>query len=508
MKLSQEIIKTINAEQVQVPGANYFELPEKVLQFGTGVLLRGLPDYFIDKANKQQVFNGRIVVVKSTNNSGADAFKSQDGLYTHCMRGFVNGRKVEENILNASISRVFSAVLEWDSVLECAADPNMQVIISNTTEVGIVLVKDDIRANPPVSFPGKLLAFLYKRYKYFNGDEAKGMVIIPTELIPENGKALEAILLELSAQNGLGPAFINWVKNANTFCNSLVDRIVPGRLSAAEQVEMEAKVGYKDELMIMSEPYRLWAIETKNDQVKEILSFHVTDEGVIIAPDINVFRELKLRLLNGSHTFTCGLAHLAGFKTVKQAMDNKVFATYISELMMQEIAPSITNADLSIGQAIDFASKVLDRYRNPFIAHHWLSITLQYTSKMAMRNIKLLKNYFERRGCVPEYMSLGLAGYLLFMKCEKAADGKYYGNLNGEPYQVNDDYAHWFSKKWDSHSIDQLVKSVFCDIELWGEDISELPGLVNAVTEKLVKLMNEGSEEMMHKLVSEKLISH
>lgn len=508
MRLSQQIIEKINAQKLQMPQPNYFELPEKVLQFGTGVLLRGLPDYFIDKANKQNIFNGRIVVVKSTNSGSADTFKNQDGLYTHCIRGVVNGKKIEKNILNASISRVLSAANEWSSVLQCAADPAMQVIISNTTEVGITLVKDDIHANPPASFPGKLLAFLYKRYKHFDGDASKAMIIIPTELIADNGTELKKIILELSRQNNLEPAFINWVAYANTFCNSLVDRIVPGQLSPGEQLEMKQQTGYNDELMIMSEPYCLWAIEAKAEHVKKILSFHLADEGVVIAPDINIFRELKLRLLNGSHTFVCGLAHLAGLKTVKQAMDNKTFVNYISTLMMQEIAPSITTPELSIEQAIDFAAKVLERYRNPFIRHQWLSITLQYTSKMAMRNIKVLKNYFERQDAVPDYMSLGLAGYLLFMKCEKATDGKYDGQLQGEPYRVNDDWAPYFSEKWKTYPIDQLTISVFSDKQLWGEDLSELPGLVQAVTQKLDTLIHEGAEQMMHQLTTEKTTIH
>ena len=502
--MSQEIIGTINADQVQIPALKYFELPEKVLQFGTGVLLRGLPDFYIDKANKQQIFNGRVVVVKSMDGGGVDAFDNQDGLYTHCMRGLENGKKIEENIINASISRVMSATNQWGLVLECATYPGMQVVISNTTEVGITLVKDNIQSNPPVSFPGKLLSFLYKRYKHFNGDKSKGMIIIPTELIPDNGNELKKIILELSGQNNLDPAFIDWLLNANSFCNSLVDRIVPGRLSAGKLKQMEEKVGYKDELMIMSEVYGLWAIEASSEHIKEVLAFHLADEGVVIAPDINIFRELKLRLLNGSHTFTCGLAHLAGFKTVKQAMDNNSFTTFISAMMMYEIAPSITHENLSIEQAVDFASKVLDRYRNPFIEHQWLSITLQYTSKMAMRNVTILKNYFERHGLVPEYMALGLAGYLLFMKCEKAADEKYYGKVNGDTYPVNNDYAFYFSEKWNKCSVDQLVGSVFCDKELWKVDLAKFPGLVESVTEKLNMLMKEGAEEIMNKLIAEK----
>ncbi|MGH2553824.1 MAG: tagaturonate reductase, partial [Chitinophagaceae bacterium] len=169
MQLSKNTIVTIaNREGLDIPGEKLFELPEKVLQFGTGVLLRALPDYFIDKANKQGIFNGRIVIVKSTD-SDSSAFDKQDGLYTICVRGVENGKTVEENIINASVSRVLSAKIDWQRILECAHNPEMKIIISNTTEVGIQLTDDNINDEPPTSFPGKLLAFLLERYKAFNG---------------------------------------------------------------------------------------------------------------------------------------------------------------------------------------------------------------------------------------------------------------------------------------------------------------------------------------------------
>ena len=261
MILSRFTVKNISPEIVEVPDETMFDLPEKVLQFGTGVLLRGLPDYFINKANKQGLFNGRIVVVKSTTKGNSSPFEKQDGLYTLCIRGVQNGEKVEENIINASISRVLCADKDWEQILECAHNQNMQIIISNTTEVGIQLIHDDVRRHPPVSFPGKLLAFLYERYHAFNGSVQSGMVIIPTELIVDNGKALEAIVLELAHLNGLEEAFIEWLECCNHFCNSLVDRIVTGKPDEEIHIRLQSELGYKDELLIMSEAYRLWAIE-------------------------------------------------------------------------------------------------------------------------------------------------------------------------------------------------------------------------------------------------------
>lgn len=500
MNLSKKTLANIKTPGIDLPVAGYFELPEKVLQFGTGVLLRGLPDYFIDKANKQGFFNGRIVVVKSTSHGGTDAFGEQDGLYTQCVQGIENGKKVEEKILNASISRVLAAKSDWDEILKCAANPDMQLIISNTTEVGITLVKDNVHASPPESFPGKLLAFLYQRFKVFQGDKTKGMVIVPTELIPDNGKKLEAIVLELAHQNGLETAFLDWLETNNFFCNSLVDRIVPGKLPAVQHLQMEADNGYRDELMIMSEVYRLWAIESDNEQVREVLSFSKADSGVVIAPDINIFRELKLRLLNGSHTFSCGLAHLAGFPTVRSAMDDVTFNGYIGTLMLQEMVPAVASETISVATAKDFAYKVLDRYRNPYIEHLWLSITVQYSSKMKMRNVPLLLRHYEKAGNIPEHMALGFAGHLLFMKCTLADDGKHYGEYNGKKYLVNDDHAAWYAAQWANADVPALVQKVLSDTAFWDTNLAKLPGFSEAVTNKLDHLIKRGAIDAMKSL--------
>jgi tagaturonate reductase len=457
----------------EVPFSAIYEYPEKVLQFGTGVLLRGLPDYFIDKANREGQFKGRILVVKSTDSKGADDFDLQEGIYTHCIRGIQDGVKVEQDIINSSISRVLSAKSQWNLILEAASNPELAIVISNTTEVGITLVEDDVHAAPPISFPCKLLAFLLKRYQAFSGDPSKGMVIVPTELLPENGSKLRDIVLEQARRNGLNADFTQWLSNNNHFCNSLVDRIVPGKLTVKDQEEMQQRAGYEDNLNIMSEVYRLWAIEVKDESVKNLLSFSVADAGVVLAPDIEVFRELKLRLLNGSHTFTCAYAHLLGFRTVKEAMSNSGFEAFIRQLVFDEIAPAIVQSNLSLEQAKDFGSKVLDRYRNPFIEHLWMSISLQYTSKMKMRNVPTL---LKVKGPIPKHMCIGFAAYLRFMKCTQAANGTFEGSYNSAIYTITDDSASYFAEAWKNLDLVNMVGSILSDIKLWGADLSVLEG--------------------------------
>ncbi|MDB5207883.1 MAG: tagaturonate reductase [Flavisolibacter sp.] len=505
MILSRYTLRNVDAEKVVIPQEALFELPEKVLQFGTGVLLRGLPDYFIDKANRQGIFGGRIVVVKSTSHGDTSAFDKQDCLYTLCVRGLQNGEKVEENIINSSISRVLTATEEWEQVLECAHNAQMQIIISNTTEVGIQLVNDDVRHHPPKSFPGKLLAFLHERYKAFEGSEHSGMVIVPTELIPENGTKLQAIVLELAHLNGLEDAFIEWVECCNYFCNSLVDRIVPGKPDVSTVSSLESELGYTDGLLAVSEVYRLWAIEG-DDHIKNILSFAQVDEGIVIEPNIDIFRELKLRMLNGTHTLSCGLAYLAGCETVKSAMDDETVSNFITDVMQQEIAPSIPY-DVDLGTAHDFGNKVLDRFRNPHIQHQWLSITMNYSSKLRLRCVPVLLKHYEKSEDVPEAFALGFAAYLYFMKAVTERDGKYYGELDGASYYIQDELAETFYHRWSKLSPAELVKEVLHDVAYWGEDLYSLPGFAEAVTQNLNSIINSGVRKSIEIANSKKVVA-
>ena len=503
MKLSRYTLKNISSENVVVPDEEIFKLPEKVLQFGTGMLLRGLPDYFIDKANRQGVFNGRIVTVKTTSRGDTAAFDKQDGLYTLCERGIIDRQKIEENIISSSVSRVLIAQKDWGEILECAHNPNLKIIISNTTEVGIQLANDDIRHYPPVSYPGKLLAFLYEKFIAFNGSEDSGLVIVPTELILENGKKLESIVLELAHLNSLEDDFIEWLEKSNFFCNSLVDRIVTGMPDKEIKTAIENELGYTDELLIVSEVYSLWAIEG-DKKIKDILSFAEADEGVVIEPNIELHRELKLRLLNGTHTLTCGLAFLANCDTVQHAMEDENIANFISGLMKNEIAPSIPYEIDEATKQI-FISKVLDRFRNPHINHYWKNITLNYSSKLCLRCIPLLINYYKKNETVPQLFSLGFAAYLYFMKAVKQNGKDFFGEFNGEPYLIEDEMAEKFYYLWNKKPVDVIVKEVLKNESLWDCDLTRLPGFQETVTENLNSIITNGMKATLEKIHPQKL---
>jgi len=469
---------------------SYFNYPEKILQFGTGVLLRGLVDYLVDKANKNSIFQGRIVVVKSTGGDTSE-FSRQDNLYTTNIKGISQGELVNEVLINASISRVLQSNADWEQILLAVRQPALQTIISNTTEVGIQYVEEKI-AGVPSSFPGKLLAILWERYQYFRGASHTGFVIVPTELVVNNGQLLKDIVIRLAKYNNLPDSFLSWIETDNSFCSSLVDRIVPGK--PKELAKLEEKTGYTDNLWIDAEPYLLWAIEGDN-HVKEILGFHQADPRMLITPDITPFREQKLRILNGSHTISVPLGYLTGLNTVVECMEDPLMHSFFRTVIIEEILPTIRDI---CPQAPAFAEDVLDRFANPNIAHKLLSITFQESMKMNARNVRTIVRYYEKYQSVPASMCLGFAAMLLFLRPEKREGDQYSGQREAEYYTITDDNIAIFADYWlkvtgrGSEAITGMVAAICADTRLWEADLSAIPGFTDAVSAHVQGMLQDG----------------
>lgn len=487
--------------------------PERVLQFGTGVLLRGLPDFYIDNANKKGVFEGSVVIVKSTDGA-TDEFAAQDNLYTVAVRGVHQGQSVEELTTVTAVSRVLSAQSNWPDILRIAKSNSLQIIISNTTEVGLTYVEESIFDNPPRSFPGKLTAFLYERFKDVGGSRNRGLVVIPTELVTDNGLKLREMVEKLAKHNELGKLFTKWLKFHVRFCNSLVDRIVPGLPDDETRQHIADKLGYEDALLTVAEPYNLWAIEG-DDRVRQVLSFASVNPGIIIDEDITFYRERKLRVLNGAHSFTVPTCYLLGNEIVRDNVQNPVSSRFVERLMLDEIVPTVPpglteGTDTAAVRA--FALDVLERFRNPFIEHLLLNITVHQTAKMQARNVATIQRYYEKFKAVPPLMATGFAGYLLFMKATAKTDIGYVAeaSVGGGilTYPLRDDNAALFYERWqgvkatDAESVQGFVNTVLADTELWQTDLTALPGFAETVGQRLHQMLNQGVEATIDQAVS------
>lgn len=439
-----------------VNGEALLSLPERIIQFGNGVLLRGLPDYYVDRANKLGQFNGRIVVVKTTSSGNLDDFEHQDYLYTHTIKGFEANQLVNESLINCSISRVLPAGSHWTDILQCAENPEINIVLSNTTEQGMVYEEESIFQQPPNSFPAKLLAYLWQRFQVLGDSASSKIIVIPTELIENNGDVLKAILTKLISFNQLDALFAEWFQHYVTFCNSLVDRIVPGKPNDEMLENMQADLGYKDNYLIVSEPYQLWAIEGP-DAIKDVLSFASCNPGIKIAQSIEIFKELKLRLLNATHTFSAGVALQHGLVTVYDAMNDGCFSEYIQSLV-DEIKRSFAH-DLDDKVKTDFANDVLDRFRNSNIEHFWSSIIFNYSEKFKIRCIPLLIEHYRKHGHFAPAMIKGLAFYFEVAIPDSKTDGKYYNIVAGGSMELNDPMSEFLFNSAENHGFETTVKN-------------------------------------------------
>jgi Mannitol-1-phosphate/altronate dehydrogenases len=473
---------------VRFPTPGLLDIPERVVQFGTGGFLRGFVEYFIDTANRAGRFSGRVVAVSSTESGRDELVMKQDGLYTLLVQGIDNGNAVRDFRVVSSLSRSLSAGKHWDAVLDVARNPAIELVFSNTTEVGIVFDEgDSISLAPPRSFPGKLTAFLHERARHFDYDPGKGLVVLPCELIEDNGARLREVVLSLSAHWRLGDRFTTWVGHSVTFCNTLVDRIVSGTPPATQLEELSQLLGYRDDLLTICEPYRLFAIEATAG-IHGSLGFAEADQGVLLSDDIHPWRERKVRVLNGAHSILVPTALLCGCETVFDAVRHETVGEFLRIAMFDEIVPSldVTGAQL-------YAAQVLERFSNPFIEHSLFDITLHGTEKFRVRVVPSILAFFGKTGHAPACLAFGFAALLLFMRGEAHAERRASGRTI-----PRDDKGDRIAAAWSAHdpadsdSLGLLVTTICADRLLWGVDLASVPGFPEIVAEQLGAMIRLG----------------
>ena len=415
--------------------------PERVIQFGEGGFLRGFFDWMLSKINESSDFNGSVVVVQPIKNGFADTLNSQNGIYTHIIRGCEG---VEKRVIDV-ISRCVKPYDNFDEYLALAENPDFRFVVSNTTESGIAFSEaDKFTDTPPATFPAKLTRLLYRRFLLGLG----GFIFLPCELIDRAGDALKLCVLRYAELWGLGDDFKNWINNENIFTNTLVDRINTG-YPAGEELNL----GYEDKMVNTSEYFHLWVIETDYDLERE-LPFSSAGLNVIVTKDkLELYRTRKVRILNGAHTSTVAHAILSGVETVGDCMRREDMREYVKKNVFEEIIPTL---DLPKDELEEYAKSVLERFENPYIKHLWSSISLNSVSKFKVRVLPSILEYEKRFGKPPKNLVFSLGRLIELYKTDFSNDSP----------QVLE-----FMKK---SSTEQILKNE----ELWGEDISRFANLI------------------------------
>ena len=471
------------------------DAPERVLQFGEGNFLRAFVDYFIDMMNEKAGFHSKVVLCQPIAPGLADMINEQEGLYTLFLRGFENGKKVNDKRVISCVSRCLNPYQDYDAVLACAENPDLRFIACNTTEAGIIYDPACSFTDVPAdSYPGKLTQFLYKRFETFGKEAGKGFVILSCELIDNNGKELEKCVLQYADQWKLGEEFITWIKQETIFCSTLVDRIVTGypRNEAASICE---ELGYQDNIIDTGEVFGFWVIEGP-ESLKEELPFEKAGLPVLITNDHKPYKQRKVRILNGAHTsFVLG-AYLAGQDIVRDCMEDEVICGFMNKTIYDEIIPTLT---LPKEELKSFAASVTERFKNPFIDHALLSISLNSTSKWKARVMPSLKGYIANTGKLPECITASFAFYIAFYRGKQLTeDGLIAARPAGNEYTVKDDRP--ILKFFCDHREDDaktLVHAVCSNEEFWGEDLTAIAGFEEAVAGYVADIWEKGAYEVM-----------
>ncbi|MDO6761243.1 tagaturonate reductase [Tamlana sp. 2_MG-2023] len=443
---------------------------ERIIQFGEGNFLRAFTNWMIHEMNKKTDFDAGVVAVQPIDQGLIKMLNDQDGLYTLYLNGIKNGKAISEHEVIDCIKRGVNPYENYISYLAIAENPDLRFVISNTTEAGIAYNADDkLDDAPQTSYPGKLTALLYKRFQTFNGATDKGLILIPCELIDKNGDNLRRIILQYAIDWNLGEAFIKWIENDNVFCNSLVDRIVPGYPRDKMDVITE-ELGYKDNLVVEGEQFHLWVIEGPAS-VKEEIPAEACGLNIVFTDNMEPYRTRKVRILNGAHTTLVPVGYLYGIDKVRESLEDEVVGTYLKQVIFNEICPTL---DLPEAELNQFANDVLDRFKNPYLEHALMSISLNSTSKFKTRVLPSILEYIKRKNELPKGLLFSLASLIAFYK----------GERNGEEIALKDDQSalDFFKTQWATNDVSAIAKATLTNTDFWGTDLSAIEGLEVMVT--------------------------
>lgn len=470
-------------ERINKSNSNYVERDIKVVQFGEGNFLRGFVDYMIDLANEKGIFNGNVALVKPIEYGSLDLFHQQDCQYTLQLRGLVNGKENVETRKITCCSKAVSPFDDYEEYIALSRLDSLRFVVSNTTEAGIVYHETDSQNEKlNITFPAKLTQFLKERYDTFKGAHDKGLVMLPVELIDDNGIELKKCVQKYMKLWNMEKSFVKWVNEDCIFTSTLVDRIVTGYPRNEKEMLCES-FGYDDQLIDTAEPFALWVIESEKDISKEF----PMDQALIDKKGMNViftdnqkpYKQRKVRILNGAHTSFVLASYLNGQNIVKESMEDDLIREFMLHTIYDEVIPtlSLPKEDLE-----SFAAAVVDRFKNPFINHSLLAISLNSVSKFRARCLPSLLGYFEKKNELPTHLTFSIAALLEFYHSSDLVDGVLKGNRNGEIYDIKDDFEvlKFFESKSNA-SVEELVIDYLSKVEFHGLDLSKVPNLCEQV---------------------------
>lgn len=450
--------------------------PVKVLQIGEGNFLRGFIDWMFQSINDQGLEKIGVAVVQPRPGGKVHRLQSQNGSYHVVLEGLKNGKFEQEIRKVDCLQKLIDPYQDFSTYLAQASNPEICLIVSNTTEAGIAFdPKCKFNDQPALSFPGKLTQWLYERMKALPLEK---LMVLPCELIENNGSRLREIVLQYVRLWDLPIEFENWINVHVIWYNTLVDRIVPG-FPEDRASELFSLIGAEDSNLVMGELFHLLVLEGPEDILEDI-PFKAAGLNVIISNNLNEYRIQKVRILNGTHTAMVPLGLLEGIETVKEFSTNKEFSPFLEHLIYSEIIPAMGPNNKALKA---YGNAIIERFRNPALKHELKSIALNSISKVSVRVLPSIVDYEKRFGRLPEGLVLCFAAMIRFYKGSS--------NQRTLPIQDSQEVVETLRQFWENFFKTQnleLLEHLLSDKRLWGITLSQIGGLKQMIYDYLLKM--------------------
>lgn len=411
--------------KVATPNYDRSTLQAGIVHLGIGAFHRGHQADYTDQLMNSDGGNWGIVGASLRSPGMRDLLQPQDGLYS-----LVENDGESQHIrIVGSIQRVLVAPESPEQLITELANPAIKVVTLTITEKGYChdpatgdinwehpdIIHDlQYFASQPKSAIGFLAAALIRRHS----DNA-AVTLLSCDNLSHNGRLLERVIKAFIER--VCPEILPWVDASVTFPCSMVDRIVPA-VTEDDIERLSHTLGVFDAGAVFTESFCQWVIE--DSFAAERPSWE--NAGALLVDDVSPFEEMKLRLLNGSHSLIAYLGVLAGFDFVHEVMENPTLKRWV-RAYMDAVTPTLTIPD---GFDIeDYKAQLCERFSNASLRHRTLQIAMDGSQKIPQRWLPPLRQLLESNSADTSFFSLALAGWIRFLHGLKDC---------GQTYRVDD----------------------------------------------------------------------
>lgn len=319
--------------------------------------------------------------------------------------------------------------------------------------------------------PGILVEALHRRRE--RGLPA--FTVLSCDNIPDNGHVVKNAVLGMAQKRSA--ALSEWIDSHVSFPGTMVDRIVPAATDAS-LAEITDALGVEDPCAISCEPFIQWVVE--DNFVAGRPEWEVA--GVQMVQDVLPWEQMKLRMLNGSHSFLAYLGYLAGYAHINECMEDAAFREAARRLMLDEQAPTLRIKDVDLTA---YADSLLERFANPALQHRTWQIAMDGSQKLPQRMLDGIRVHLERK--TPwSLLALGVAGWIRYVS---GTDDR------GNAIDVRDPLSDKIRTMVNASSDGDRVNALLGLSEVFGHDLAQNSAFVEAVSQAYQRITRHGARQ-------------